>query len=323
MSSPLLAVNRLSKHFQIKDGVVHALDDVSFEIAKGETLALVGESGCGKSTLGKTLMRLYEPSSGEIRLQGQDISQLSRREMRPFRRDMQKIFQDPYSSLNPRATVGRILEEPLIIHGVGDAAARKQRVAWLMDRVGLRPELGSRLPHEFSGGQRQRIGIARALALQPQLIICDEPVSALDVSVRAQVINLLADLKREFSLSYLFISHDLSVVRHVADRIVVMYLGRVVEVGDRRSLWVQPLHPYTRALLAAAPQPNPEAARNRKRYLLQGDIPSPLNPPSGCRFRTRCPHATELCAQKVPELRHFAPGQQVACHHAEQLSASS
>jgi oligopeptide transport system ATP-binding protein len=323
MSSPLLAVNRLSKHFQIKDGVVHALDDVSFEIAKGETLALVGESGCGKSTLGKTLMRLYEPSSGEIRLQGQDISQLSRREMRPFRRDMQMIFQDPYSSLNPRATVGRILEEPLIIHGVGDAAARKQRVAWLMDRVGLRPELGSRLPHEFSGGQRQRIGIARALALQPQLIICDEPVSALDVSVRAQVINLLADLKREFSLSYLFISHDLSVVRHVADRIVVMYLGRVVEVGDRRSLWVQPLHPYTRALLAAAPQPNPEAARNRKRYLLQGDIPSPLNPPSGCRFRTRCPHATELCAQKVPELRHFAPGQQVACHHAEQLSASS
>jgi oligopeptide/dipeptide ABC transporter ATP-binding protein len=192
-----------------------------------------------------------------------------------------------------------------------------------MDRVGLRPELGSRLPHEFSGGQRQRIGIARALALQPQLIICDEPVSALDVSVRAQVINLLADLKREFSLSYLFISHDLSVVRHVADRIVVMYLGRVVEVGDRRSLWSQPLHPYTRALLAAAPQPNPEAARNRKRYLLQGDIPSPLNPPSGCRFRTRCPHATALCAQKVPELRHFAPGQQVACHHAEQLIASS
>ena len=316
--SPLLQVIGLSKHFATSGGVVHALDDVSLEVGAAETLGLVGESGCGKSTLCKTLLRLYEPDAGQIILLGEDISHIGRSKLRPLRRHLQMMFQDPYASLNPRSTVGRILEEPLIVHGVGDAAQRRERVAWLMQRVGLRPEQAARLPHEFSGGQRQRIGIARAIALQPKLVICDEPVSALDVSVRAQVINLLADLQREFGISYLFISHDLTVVRHVADRVAVMYLGRIVETADRQRLWTQPAHPYTRALLAAAPRIDP-SARDKRRPLLQGDVPSPLNPPSGCRFRTRCPHATDICAQSVPPLRPLGPAQSVACHHAERL----
>ena len=316
--NPLLQVVGLSKRFATRAGVVHALDDVTLEVGAAETLGLVGESGCGKSTFCKTLLRLYEPDAGQIILLGEDISHLGRSKLRPLRRHLQMIFQDPYASLNPRSTVGRILEEPLIVHGVGDSAQRRERVAWLMQRVGLRPEQAARLPHEFSGGQRQRIGIARAIALQPKLVICDEPVSALDVSVRAQVINLLADLQREFGISYLFISHDLTVVRHVADRVAVMYLGRIFETADRQRLWTQPAHPYTRALLAAAPRTDP-SARGQRRPLLEGDVPSPLNPPSGCRFRTRCPHATEVCADSVPPLRPLNPGQLVACHHAERL----
>lgn len=313
---PALELKELRKYFKTSGGMVHALDDVNLTLQPGETLGLVGESGCGKSTLCKTLLRLYEPDSGEIRLFGTDISHLSRRALRPLRREMQMIFQDPYASLNPRSTVARIIEEPLVVHAVGTPAERSERVAWLMQRVGLQPEHASRLPHEFSGGQRQRIGIARALALQPKVIICDEPVSALDVSVRAQVINLLSDLQRDFGLSYLFVSHDLSIVRHISDRVAVMYLGRIVEIGTRTSIWHRPAHPYTQALMAAAPQTSP-ASRNQKRLLIDGDVPSPINPPSGCHFRTRCPRADELCANETPKLTFAGDGQMVACHHAE------
>ncbi len=315
----VLRIAGLRKYFKVRGGTVHALDGIDLAIRPGETLGLVGESGCGKSTLGKTLMRLHEPDAGELHLMGRDISHLLQRALRPLRRDMQMIFQDPYASLNPRSTVARILEEPMIVHGAGTLAERAERVAWLMQRVGLRPEQGARLPHEFSGGQRQRIGIARALALQPRLIICDEPVSALDVSVRAQVINLLADLQREFGLSYLFVSHDLSVVRHVADRVAVMYLGRIVEIGDRASIWRRPAHPYTRALMAAAPRPDP-TLRHQPRPMLEGDVPSPIDPPSGCRFRTRCPQATVRCAEQAPVLQDLGGGQMAACHHID-LSA--
>ena len=313
MTQHLLRVDDLTKHFQTPSGTVHALDGVTLEVAPGETLGLVGESGCGKSTLGKTLVRLYEPDSGHVELMGTDISHLGPAAMRPLRRQMQMIFQDPFASLNPRATVARILEEPMMVHRTLGRAERKERVAALMQRVGLRPEQGARLPHEFSGGQRQRIGIARALALSPKLVICDEPVSALDVSVRAQVLNLLADLRDEMGLAYLFISHDLSVVRHIADRIAVMYLGRIVEVGPAYEVWSIPLHPYTQALLSAVP--TTKAAHRRTRQHLEGDLPSPLDPPSGCRFRTRCPKATALCAAEAPPMRRYAPAHLAACHH--------
>jgi oligopeptide/dipeptide ABC transporter ATP-binding protein len=318
----LLRVENLSKRFPVRDGVVHALDDVSFTIEAGQTLGLVGESGCGKSTLGKTVLRLHQPDTGRILLEGQDLVGLDPSALRPLRRHVQMIFQDPYASLNPRATVGRILTEPLQVHGMGTVSERRERVEWLMQRVGLRPEHIDRLPHEFSGGQRQRIGIARALALSPKLVVCDEPVSALDVSVRAQVINLLTGLQREFGLSYLFVSHDLSVVRHLADRVAVMYLGRIVEIGDRRRLWAAPAHPYTQALLMSAPIADP-SQRDRPRALLQGDVPSPLNPPSGCCFRTRCPHATDVCAAMVPPLRTLEGDHAVACHHIPVAGSTS
>jgi oligopeptide/dipeptide ABC transporter ATP-binding protein len=313
MTETLLRVADLTKHFHGPSGTVYALDGVTLEIAAGETLGLVGESGCGKSTLGKTLVRLYEPDSGQVALSGIDISHLSPARLRPLRQQMQMIFQDPFASLNPRSTVARILEEPMMVHRTHGRADRKARVAALMQRVGLRPEHGARLPHEFSGGQRQRIGIARALSLSPKLVICDEPVSALDVSVRAQVLNLLADLRDEMGLAYLFISHDLSVVRHVADRIAVMYLGRLVEVGPAYDVWSGPLHPYTEALLSAVP--STRAAHRRTRVRLEGDLPSPLDPPSGCRFRTRCPKATAVCAAEAPPMRRYAPGHLAACHH--------
>ena len=313
MSAHLLRVNDLTKHFATPGGTVHALDGVTLEVAEGETLGLVGESGCGKSTLGKTLVRLYEPDAGHVELMGTDISHLGAARLRPLRRQMQMIFQDPFASLNPRSTVARILEEPMLVHGAGSRMDRRAKVAALMQRVGLRPEHGARLPHEFSGGQRQRIGIARALALSPKLVICDEPVSALDVSVRAQVLNLLADLRDEMGLAYLFISHDLSVVRHISDRIAVMYLGRIVEVGPAAMLWDRPLHPYTEALLSAVPTTN--AAQRRTRMPLEGDLPSPIDPPSGCRFRTRCPRATAVCAAEVPPMRRYAPAHLAACHH--------
>jgi oligopeptide/dipeptide ABC transporter ATP-binding protein len=315
MDEPLLEVADLCMHFPVRGGTVRAVDGVSLSLRAGETLGLVGESGCGKSTLGRTILRLNRPTAGSIRLQGTEIATLSRAQLRPLRPRLQMIFQDPNASLNPRLTVGRILEEPLIVHRRGDAAERRERVLWLARRVGLRPDALSRHPHEFSGGQRQRIGIARALALEPRLVICDEPVSALDVSVRAQVINLLTELQEELGLAYLFVSHDLSVVEHVSHRIAVMYLGRIVETADRATLWTRALHPYTRALMAAIPRPDP-SARRPAGTLLEGDPPSPLAPPSGCALRTRCPYATQTCAQRVPELRELQPGHLVACHRA-------
>ena len=319
MQHPLLVVDDLVKYFPAAGGgVVHAVDGVSFELAAGETLGLVGESGCGKSTLGKTLMHLHPPTSGSVSLQGKELAAVSRRAMKPLRRDLQMIFQDPFASLNPRTTVGRAIEEPLIVHGIGSSAERRERVGWLLGKVGLPPDAGGRHPHEFSGGQRQRIGIARALALQPKIIVCDEPVSALDVSVRAQVLNLLADLKAEFGLAYLFISHDLSVVEYVCDRVAVMYLGRIVEIAPRQRLWQKPLHPYTRALFEAAPLPDPTRRRGR-RLLLDGEIPSPVNPPSGCRFRTRCPLQIPRCAVETPHLVSAGEGHLVACHRAFEI----
>jgi oligopeptide/dipeptide ABC transporter ATP-binding protein len=311
----MLQVTDLRMHFPVRGGAVRAVDGVSLSLSAGETLGLVGESGCGKSTLGRAILRLYRPTAGSIRLEGTEIATLSRARLRPLRPRMQMIFQDPNASLNPRLTVGRILEEPLIVHGRGNAAERRERVRRLAARVGLREDALSRHPHEFSGGQRQRIGIARALALEPGLVICDEPVSALDVSVRAQVINLLAELQEELGLAYLFVSHDLSVVEHVSHRIAVMYLGRIVEMADRATLWTRPMHPYTRALMAAIPHADP-AARRAPAALLEGDLPSPLDPPSGCAFRTRCPFATPECAQRVPELRDMQAGHAVACHRA-------
>ena len=316
MQHPLLVVDDLVKYFPATGGgVVHAVDGVSFELAAGETLGLVGESGCGKSTLGKTLMHLHPPTSGSVSLQGKELANVSRRAMKPLRRHLQMVFQDPFASLNPRTTVGRAIEEPLIVHGIGNSAERRERVGWLLAKVGLPPDAGARHPHEFSGGQRQRIGIARALALQPKIIVCDEPVSALDVSVRAQVLNLLADLKAEFGLAYLFISHDLSVVEYVCDRVAVMYLGRIVEIAPRQRLWQKPLHPYTRALFDAAPLPDPTRRRGR-RLLLDGEIPSPVNPPSGCRFRTRCPLQIPRCEVETPHLVSAGEGHLVACHRA-------
>jgi oligopeptide/dipeptide ABC transporter ATP-binding protein len=316
----LLAVDNLKKHFPIYTGVfsriagwVYAVDGVSFEIRRGETLGLVGESGCGKSTVGRTLLKLLEPTDGRIVVDGDDITRLGRDAMLPYRRRMQMIYQDPYASLNPRMSAGEIVAEPLVIHGVGDSRERRDRVAHLFERVGLRPELTHSFPHEFSGGQRQRIGIARALALNPELIVGDEPVSALDVSIQAQIINLLMDLQDELGLSYLFIAHDLAVVEHISHRVAVMYLGRIVEMTDKTSLFETPLHPYTEALLSAVPVPK-AGARERRRIILTGDVPSPINPPSGCHFHQRCPYAMARCRVEAPVLREVLPGHVAACH---------
>ncbi len=316
---PVVEVAGLHKHFPIKKGLlrraagrVYAVDGVSFSIGRGETLGLVGELGCGKSTVARTLLRLIEPTAGSIKLNGHDITRLGRAAMRPHRRQMQIIFQDPFSSLNPRMSAGAIVGEPLQIHSIARGKEKEERVAALFEQVGLRPQQMRSFPHQFSGGQRQRICIARALALSPQLIVGDEPVSALDVSIQAQVINLLMDLQREKNLSYLFIAHDLAVVEHISHRIAVMYLGRIVEFADKETLFTNPLHPYTEALLAAVPVPNPRI--KRKKQLLQGDVPSPINPPPGCRFHTRCPYAEARCKIESPPLREVAPGHQVACH---------
>jgi oligopeptide/dipeptide ABC transporter ATP-binding protein len=309
----LVEVRDLIKHFPIEgsDDVLRAVDGVSFGIFRGETLGLVGESGCGKSTVGRCLLRLIEPTAGQVSFEGRDVRSLNKPELRELRREMQIVFQDPYASLNPRMRVGDIVGEPLIIHSIGSKSERRDRVAELLRRVGLDPAYSRRYPHEFSGGQRQRIGVARTLALNPKLIVADEPVSALDVSVQAQVVNLLQDLQSEFGLTYLFISHGLAVVEHISTRVAVMYLGRIVEIASAAELYANPLHPYTQALLSAIPVPDPQ--RKRQRVVLQGDVPTPINPPSGCRFRTRCPIAIDECAQIDPELREISPGHAVAC----------
>ncbi|WP_153125410.1 ABC transporter ATP-binding protein [Peribacillus tepidiphilus] len=319
MTEILLKVERLKKYFPIKGGVfgkrigeVKAVDDISFIVKKGETLGLVGESGCGKSTTGRMLMRLLEPTEGQIYFDGKDLTFLSNREMRKIRKEMQMVFQDPFASLNPRHTVEKILEEPLIVHGIGDAKERKQRVKEMLEIVGLSSYHAKRYPHQFSGGQRQRIGIARALMTKPKLIIGDEPVSALDVSIQSQVLNLLEDLQKEFGLTYLFIAHDLGVVRHISDRVGVMYLGRLVEITDSEKLYENPLHPYSRVLLSAVPIPDPTVKKDRP--LLTGDIPSPANPPQGCAFHTRCKECMEVCKIVRPELKEIEPGHFAACH---------
>jgi oligopeptide/dipeptide ABC transporter ATP-binding protein len=309
----LVGVRGLVKYFPLEgsDDVVRAVDGVSFDIFAGETLGLVGESGCGKSTVGRCLLRLIEPTSGTVSFNGRDILSLGKKELREIRREMQIIFQDPYASLNPRMKIGDVVGEPLVIHKMGTKTERRERVAGLLQRVGLDPDYMNRYAHEFSGGQRQRIGVARTLALNPKLIVADEPVSALDVSVQAQVVNLLQELQQEFKLTYLFISHGLAVVEHISTRVAVMYLGRIVEIAGAAELYARPLHPYTQALLSAIPVPDPK--QKRKRVVLQGDVPTPINPPSGCRFRTRCPIAIEACAPIDPELREISPGHQVAC----------
>jgi len=318
-ATPVLEVVDLKKHFVIRKGLlrraaghVRAVDGLSFAIGDGETLGLVGESGCGKSTVGRTILRLIEPTAGVIRLGGHDVTHLSRSELRPYRRQMQIIFQDPFSSLDPRMRAGAIVGEPLAVHGVEHGKRRAERVAELFERVGLRSAQMGHYPHQFSGGQRQRIGIARALALSPRLIVADEPVSSLDVSIQAQVLNLMMQLQRELGLAYLFISHNLAVVEHISQRVAVMYLGRIVEYADRTSLFTAPLHPYTELLLSAVPVPNPSV--RRKKRLLQGDVPSPANPPAGCHFHTRCPHALDVCRAQSPPLREVRPGHRVACH---------
>jgi oligopeptide/dipeptide ABC transporter ATP-binding protein len=312
-ATELVRVRNLVKHFAVENSedVVRAVDDVSFDIFAGETLGLVGESGCGKSTVGRTFLRLIEPTSGEIWFEGKDITNIGKNDLRAVRREMQIIFQDPYASLNPRLNILSIVSEPLKIHGIGNKTEQKERVGELLGKVGLDPNYMFRYAHEFSGGQRQRLGIARALALNPKLIIADEPVSALDVSVQAQVVNLLQDLQAEFGLTYLFISHGLAVVEHISQRVAVMYLGKIVEIADSKELYENPLHPYTKALLSAIPVPDPR--RIRKRIVLQGDVPTPINPPSGCRFRTRCSFAIEDCAKVVPELREIEPNHFAAC----------
>jgi oligopeptide transport system ATP-binding protein len=319
VSDTLLQVEGLKKYFPIRNGVfgriqghVKAVDDLTFTIGRGETFGLVGESGCGKSTTGRTLLRLLEPTEGRVVFDGQDITKLSQEEMRKWRRDMQIVFQDPFASLNPRHNVKRILEEPLIVHGMGNAGKRNARIRQLMDVVGLTQSYLHRYPHQFSGGQRQRIGIARALALNPKLIVADEPVSALDVSIQSQVINLMQDLQKEFQLTYIFIAHDLSVVKHICNRVAVMYLGRIVELADKEQLYRDPKHPYTQALLSAVPIPDPDV--KRERIILQGDVPSPSNAPIGCAFHTRCPKAMDVCRTSRPQLMDMGAGHLAACH---------
>ncbi len=324
----LLHVENLVKHFPIKKGVifqrsvgaVHAVDDVSFDIFRGETLGLVGESGCGKSTTGRTILQLHRPTSGKIIFEGENLAELKGEKLRRKRRDIQMIFQDPYASLNPRMTVGKIIAEPMEIHKTFSGAAKERRVQELLSLVGLNPAFVNRYPHEFSGGQRQRIGVARALALEPKLIVCDEPISALDVSIQAQVVNLLEDLQKELNLTYLFIAHDLSMVRHISDRIAVMYLGIIVELADRNMLYQNPIHPYSQALLSAVPFPDPFIEETRERIILEGDVPSPINPPSGCRFRTRCRYAEDICAAERPALSEVAPGHFCACHFRDRFA---
>ena len=327
----LLEVQDLVKHFPIKSGVlidrevgrVRAVDGVSFAVAEGETLGLVGESGCGKTTLSRTVMQLLEPTSGSVRFRGREITGLSRRALRPLRREMQMIFQDPYASLNPRKRIGQIVGDPLRLHGEAGGSDLRERVQALLKRVGLAPEHYNRFPHEFSGGQRQRIGIARALALEPRLIIADEPVSALDVSIQAQIINLLEDLQDEFKLTYVFVAHDLGVVRHVSDRIAVMYLGKIVEIGPADEVYSRPIHPYTMSLLSAVPIPDPRENKAREPVVLEGDVPSPANPPPACRFHTRCPRATDICAEVEPPLIDYGRGHWAACHHPLNVGAGA
>jgi oligopeptide transport system ATP-binding protein len=319
----LLEVRDLVKHFPIKAGVifdhevgrVRAVDGVSLSVKEGETLGLVGESGCGKSTLCRSILQLLPPTAGSVRFEGQEIVGLKGRKLRPLRREMQMIFQDPYASLNPRQRVGQIVGSPLQLHGLASGQGLKRQVQELLERVGLGPEHYNRYPHEFSGGQRQRIGIARALALRPKLIIADEPVSALDVSIQAQIINLLDDLQDEFQLTYIFVAHDLGVIRHVSDRIAVMYLGKIVEIGPADEVYDNPIHPYTLSLLSALPIPDPRANAQRTPVIPEGDLPSPANPPSGCRFHTRCPYATEICSDVEPELVNYGRDHWAACHH--------
>jgi oligopeptide transport system ATP-binding protein len=321
-AAPLVEVEGLKTYFPIREGLlgrevarVHAVDDVTFSVREGETLGLVGESGCGKSTLGRTIVRLLEPTGGDVRFAGRSIARLKARELRPLRREMQMVFQDPYASLNPRKRVGSIIAAPMRIHGAGDGPERRRKVRELLDVVGLSPEHYNRYPHEFSGGQRQRIGVARALALRPRLIVADEPVSALDVSIQSQMLNLLEDLQDEFGLTYIFIAHDLGVVRHVSDRIAVLYLGKLVELAPAAALYETPHMPYTEALLSAVPIPDPDLSDRRERIVLRGDVPSPIDPPSGCRFHPRCRYATDVCAQVEPPLADYGGGHLAACHH--------
>jgi oligopeptide transport system ATP-binding protein len=325
-NNTLLHVDDLMMHFPIYRGViqrqvgaVRAVDGVSFDIKRGETLGLVGESGCGKSTTGRAILQLYRPTAGAVEFEGVDLVNLKGEELRKMRRKMQMIFQDPYASLNPRMTVADIVGEPLMVHNVATGKEIEERVKHLLNVVNLNPSFAGRYPHEFSGGQRQRIGVARALALQPSFIICDEPISALDVSIQAQVVNLLEELQQQFNLTYLFIAHDLSMVRHISDRVAVMYLGIFAELASRDDIYMNPLHPYTRALLSAVPIPDPIADAKRERVILTGDVPSPANPPSGCRFRTRCPIAEGICAESRPEFREIKPGHFVACFFAERF----
>jgi oligopeptide transport system ATP-binding protein len=324
-SALLVQVHHLKKHFPITRGVIvqrevgaiKAVDGVSFEIYKGETLGLVGETGCGKTTVGRTMLRLYEPTDGEVTFDGVDLLRLKGSELRQIRRRMQMIFQDPYASLNPRMTVGSIVAEPLEVHGVAHGKEKRERVQELLRMVGLNPYFVNRYPHEFSGGQRQRIGIARSLALNPDLIICDEPISSLDVSIQAQVVNLLEELQANLGLTYLFIAHDLSMVRHISSRMAVMYLGKIVELTDRDEIYLNPLHPYTQALMSAVPVPDPAVEEQRKRIILEGDIPSPAHPPKGCNFNTRCPVVMDICYEEEPEYLQVKPGHWASCHRVK------